>query len=120
MSSTSNSETSDKSIDIGLNFPSRVNKKRATYNDRTNFLSFMFDTYETVDATSKFDLAKKLTKLYEEEHGVNVSYTWVYCMLRCGIVKHRDGSYTFNNCDEYTVDELCKNPHSSTKIRFGK
>ena len=120
MSSTSNSETSDKSIDIEIKFPKQGCKRRATYNDRTNFLNFMFDTYETVDATSKFDLAKKLTKLYEEEHGVNVSYTWVYCMLRCGIVKHKDGSYTFKHCDEYTVDELCKNPHSSTKIRFGK
>ena len=120
MSEESTVESSEQSIDIEIKFPKQGCRRRATYNDRINFLNFMFDVYETVDATSKFDLAKKLTKLYEEEKNVNVSYTWVYCLLRYGIIKHKNGSFTFKYCDEYTVDDLCRNPHNSSKIRFGK
>lgn len=86
--------------------------KRMNGDDRFAFIEWMFDHLEEVKSNkTRWATAKELTKMYKEEHPVQLNVEWVSTLLKCGILKYEDGTYGFEKEDmDYTVMEVCENP----------
>lgn len=112
----------ETSNDIEFDFDSknkyRATSRKATTDDRKQFINFMFDNFDTINGKNKLDLAKNLSKAYKDEYNVTINYTWVHAILRAGIVKKKDGSVTFKRYHEHTIDELCEHPSITKTIKL--
>ena len=112
----------ETSIDIEFDFDSknkyRVTSRKATAEDRREFVNFMFENFDTISGKNKLDLAKNLSKAYKDKYDVTINYTWVHAILRAGIVKKKDGSVTFKRYHEHTIDELCAYPSITKTMKI--
>ena len=94
-----------------LDFKERHRLRRMNKDDRYDFINWMFEHFHDIDSSqSRWKIAKDLTKLYKEEHPVQLNVDWVNALLRCQIIKYKDGTYGFESTDiPFTVDDMCTN-----------
>lgn len=116
----SDAESSNKSFTLEDKFPHKQRGTKTTIEDRKNYIDFMFEHYNDIKAKSRSEFTKKLLALYEDETGIRIAFDWAYRLMRLYPTKHRDGSYTFKNYAEHTMEELCETPSLVSTIRFTK
>lgn len=79
--------------------------------DRYAFIAWMFDHFNDIDSgQSRWKIAKELTQMYKEVEPVQLNVDWVNALLRCQIIKYKDGTYGFeNDAIPFTVEDMCTN-----------
>lgn len=99
---------------IAVRFTKYVDKpalKKMSYDDRLEFIDWLFDNYEIFDfSKSVYNVSKHITETYREETHMKLSLEWVVGLIKYGIVKYEDGSYGFEKSIPYTLNELCEHP----------
>ena len=107
-----------ESFDIADKFPPKQRGSKTSIIDRKKYIDFMFANYKIIDAKSRNELTKKLIAMYEDQTGVHIAFDWAYRIMRLYPTKHKDGSYTFRNYTDHTMDELCETPSLVTTIKY--
>ena len=99
---------------IAVRFTRYVDKpslKKMTFDDRLEFIDWLFDNYENFDfSKSVYNVSKCITERYREEMQMKLSIEWVTGLIKSGIIKYEDGSYGFEKDIPYTLSDLCEHP----------
>lgn len=96
-------------------------KKVMNADDRRKFVIYLFETFDSLDKTSKKKAAKQCVEEYRKLHNdLKVNEMWVYRLLLAGIYKDENGNFGFDNIDCDFEEMIAKPSILEKKLKVSK
>ena len=78
--------------------------------DRWDFINYMMEQKDKLQAKNATAMAKELAETYRNEKHLRVGVEWVKALIRFRIAKYDNGDIEFLEEVPFTVDDMCASP----------